>query len=153
VDKTISIEIDGKSVVFKKLTRRIRGRIEEEARRWNKQRYSDSLGMSGFDPDAILELLQQLDETVVDIDNEVIPFSRTNDGFAFILEKHLEDPEDAELLDDLADPGKLFLDLWCGLIVAKPVEVKESEGTGEPPLAGTPETFGPTNPGTPGTRL
>ena len=143
--KTIEQQIGDRKVLFKVVTRRIKAAIEEQARRWYKARKADSLGNAGYPPEAIAEKLCELDSQQVDMARETIPYLNTTDGADLALEFHLANPEEAERIDDIEDPGTLLRELWGGLLVPKAIETpKESEAEADDPTIGA--TFGPTNP-------
>jgi len=130
----------GDSVLkFRKLTRRIRGRVEELARLWRKERLADSLGASGYDGEELLEQLNRFDETPVS-GKELISFLNPPTGTDQALLEHLDDPEQRDLLDDLQSAEDVLCDLW-GFTKTERTEAAEAEP--EPPADPTvPLTFG-----------
>ena len=134
---TTDIVIGETTVRFKKLTRRIRGRVEESARAWSKERRADSLRLAGYDGEDLAERLNLYDCQPVAVP-ELLAFLNTPSGLDFALRAHMVDEAQADLLDELENAEEVLCGLW-GFTRSAPATAEATEATADPTK---PLTFG-----------
>lgn len=142
-DRYISKTIGGVEYKLHKRTWRHRARIQESAKAFHKQAYSDNLRLAGYDGDDLLPMLTAFDKRPLTVEqwlDYIVSDAGVGEALSLALPKDVDSDTviDAALEDGTA--LAIVAELW-GITFAKPEESPASEPAEDTPDPTNPPTF------------